>query len=212
MKGLKEYIAQETGHLDVHTMKVTSYKQIYSRVNFEVFDSGSSSDLAQLNHSEQPDAIVFTLKMDDVTLNEDDLKAIQSITKAFGWRVWKHAMFILAFANRISKPGHSTKSTENTAYFNKAKNNFKLEVMQTLKKFNVESDVADRIPFIPIGLVSGPFIEPDGSGSRDTWMEEFLDALFEVLEMQNIPEENPDPHQQGTSPTHDGSSPKSGTQ
>ena len=198
-KGLREYTPQETDHLEVHATKVTSYKQIYDQVKFMVFDTGFSPDLedvAQIPSSEQPDAIVFTLKMDDTTLSQDDLKAIQSITKAFGWKVWRNAMFILTFANRISKPGHSTKSRENTVYFNAVRNKFALEVTETLMKVNVESDVANRIPVIPVGLVSEPFIESDGRGV--SWVEEFWDVLFELLEVpeQEVPKQDPpDPNQ-----------------
>ena len=194
VNGLKEYTTQETDHLEVHAMKVTSYKQIYDQVNFIVFDTGSSSDLedmGQIQNSEHPDAIVFTLKMDDATLRQDDIEAIQSITKAFGWKVWKNAMFILTFANRISKPGHSIRSRENKVYFNKVKNNFALKVTETLKKVNVQSDVANRIAVIPVSLVTEPFIDSDGR--EVSWVEEFWEVLLMILEVpkQDPPKQDP---------------------
>ena len=195
VKGLREYtLPQETDHLEVHAVKVTSYKQIYDQVNFIVFDTGSSSDLedmGQIRNSKNPDVIVFTLKMDDATLRQDDIEAIQSITKAFGWKVWKNAMFILTFANRISKPGHSIRSRENKVYFNKVKNNFALKVTETLKNVNVQSDVANRIAVIPVSLVTEPFIESDGR--EVSWVEEFWEVMLEVLEVpkQDPPKQDP---------------------
>ena len=197
MKGLREYTSQETDHLEVHAMKVTSYKQIYDQVNFIAFDL---EDVAQIRNIEQPDAIVFTLKMDDATLSQDDLKAIQIMTKAFGWKVWKNAMFILTFANRISRPGHSTKSRENTVHFDTVRNDFALKVTETLIKVNVDSDVANRIVVIPVGLVSEPFIVSDRRGV--SWVDEFWDVLLKVLEVpkqevpkQNLPKQDPVPNQ-----------------
>jgi predicted GTPase len=190
VKGLKEQFVPEGDHLEPHTLKVTPYEHEYGQIEFTFYDTpglkdtiNGSNDYSYLKdmvrNSEKPDLIIFTLKMDDTQFREEDQDAIGNITDAFGLTVWKNAMFILTFANKVQKFGHDIDSRENTGYYSELVDKFALNVTELLLKLEVQEDIANNIPVIPVGLISQPKI---GSDKRDiSWLEEFWQTLFTVL-------------------------------
>lgn len=205
VKGLNDpsFFVAEEDHLEPHTVKVTPYQHEHDRVDFTFFDTpglkddvNGSNDYSYLKEmvekNEQPDLIIFAVKMDDAEFRQEDIGAIKNITDAFGWKVWKNAMFVLTFANKVSKPGHALNSRENRVYYDNLKNEFSIHVTKLLRKLNVQEDVASNIPVIPVGLVSQPLIESEGE--RDSWVEKFWRKLFKVLKAsrQEPPSNNED--------------------
>jgi predicted PilT family ATPase len=168
VKGLREYAPED----EVHALRVTSFKHIYDTNRFTSLDAENLSGSMEL-----PDVIVFTVKMDS-GLRRDDIRAIKYVTDVFGWKVWKNAMFILTFANKVSKPGISTEGRENNVYFNAVLREFERQITKELIKVYAQKPIANQIKVIPVGLVSQSWIE---SGRR-AWVEEFQDALFELLD------------------------------
>lgn len=190
VKGLKEQFVLEEDHLEAHTVKVTPYQHEYDQVDFTFFDTpglkdtvNGSNDYSYLEdmvrNNEQPDLIIFTVKMDDSYFRQEDKGVIGNVSDAFGWKVWRNAMFALTFANKVSKPGHAIKSRENKVHFSDVRNKFSLSITELLRKQKVQEEVASSIPVIPVGLISQPRIESDERGI--SWVKEFWETLFEVL-------------------------------
>ena len=189
VRGLNEQIVPEEDHLEPHTVKVTPYDHEYDDVYFTFYDTpglkdtvNGSNDYSYLKdmvqNNEHPDLIIFTLKMDD-HFRQEDADTIGNVTDAFGWKVWKNAMFVLTFANAVQKVGHSVESRANRVYFSNLRNSFSLNITKLLREQNVQEYVANSIPVIPVGLVSQPQIESDG---RDiSWVDDFWETVFGVL-------------------------------
>ncbi len=47
------------------------------------------------------DVMIYCLKMDDTRFHEDDKRAIQTLTRAFGKKLWNNAVIALTFANKV---------------------------------------------------------------------------------------------------------------
>ena len=175
IKGLKEKYVPEADNLTPHTVKVTPYEYEHEKINFTFFDtpglresSDSHKDYKYLKEmvkkNESPDLIIFTIKMDDTRLRPEDEATIKNVSDAFGWSVWKNAMFLLTFANKVSKVGSPPGSRENKVYFNKKRDDFSLLITKELRKNRVQPEVANNIPIIPAGLVMQPSIPSDSRG------------------------------------------------
>ena len=190
IKGLKEKYIPEADNLLPHTVKVIPYEYEHEKINLTFFDtpglkesSDSHKDYKYLKemvkNNEQPDLIIFTIKMDDTRLRPEDQVIIKNITDAFGWSTWKNALFLLTFANKVSKVGYTPDSRENKVYFNKKRDDFSLLITKELEKNRVQSEVANSIPIIPAGLIMQPFIPLDSRGI--SWVDEFWQEIFKVL-------------------------------
>ena len=156
-----------------HTTKVTQYQHAQDYVNLIFYDTPGlvkSNDNA-IHGIKEPNLLIFALKMDDKTLQEEDKGAIESVTKAYGWRVWKNAMFVLTYANRVVKLG--TAPRENKVHFNGVIYDYKIEITNKLLELQVQEYFANHIPVVPVGLASEPFIESDGRkiyGRKISWV------------------------------------------
>ena len=83
------------------TRTVTPYKLEYDRVNFTIYDTpglmdaiNGSNDQMYLEEMQIPDLLLFTIKMNDPTLQQEDLNAIRKVSHAFGWKVWDRAIYV----------------------------------------------------------------------------------------------------------------------
>ena len=189
VRGLKEQFVPEEDHLEPHTVRVTPHRHEHDDVDFTFFDTPGLKDTVKgendysylkdmVENNEKPDLLIFALKMDDAYFREEDKEAVGNITDAFGWKVWKNAMFVLTFANKVQKLGHSVESRENKVYFSDLRDNFSLQITELLREQYVPEDVANNIPVTPVGLVSQPRIESDECGS---WVDAFWKNVFSVL-------------------------------
>ena len=155
-------------------------------INFLFFDipgANDSGDLSYINNmvskDDEPDMVIFTVRMDNPVLSEDNKDAIESISHAFGWRVWKNTMFALTYANNVYKPGVPKESRENKVHFNKVKRNLSYSITKTLRDCRVQENIANDIPVVP----TGRGYEPQIQSSADTvsWMDRFWLAVNKIL-------------------------------
>ena len=47
------------------------------------------------------DLVMYCMSMVEPRIREDDIKAITTMTKEFGERIWENAIFVLTFANHV---------------------------------------------------------------------------------------------------------------
>ena len=102
-----------------HNTKVMPYGQIREGSNYIFldtpglnYDENSSNDYTYLREMVRKNGVVFAIKMDKFTFQEEDLEAVLNVSSAFGWKIWQRAMFILTFANVVQKSGQDTDSIE----------------------------------------------------------------------------------------------------
>lgn len=187
VRGLKEgYVpSKEKENLLPHTVNVTYYEHTYNGVNFTLIDTpGFYDDIEGSNYlyltqmvKNEPDILIFTIKMDD-EFREEDMHALENVSSAFGWRVWKNALIVLTFANEVRVEGLDYKHVRNRKNYNRKRDDISEKVTDTLLSYRVEEKVAHRIPVIPVGLISEPLIPSD---EREiSWIEDFWKAIFKV--------------------------------
>ena len=169
-----------------HTVNVTPYTKEHKRVNFTFYDTpglkdsvGGENDWKYLKQMRMPDVLIFTMKMDDSEFRQEDIDTIKNISHAFGWKVWERALFLLTFANVVSKPGENVGVRENQVYYNRRRDDFALKVTETLNELNAETTVANTIPVLPVGLVKQPIIPSDVQ--KLSWVKEFWKLVFAIL-------------------------------
>ena len=200
MKGLKENYVPDEENLLPHTTEVTPYEYAHGKMNFTFFDTAGLKDVENgtndytylkdmVRNSQEPDLIIYTIKMDDKDFHEDT-ESIKEITNAFGWKAWKHAMFVLTFANKVTVPDASVESRENRVSYNRIRDEFALKVTKLLRDCKVQENVANEIPIIPVGLVAQPIIPSDSR--QESWLKEFWQAVNARLKA-DMPEEKDNP-------------------
>ena len=136
----------------------------------------------------EPDLLIFAVKMSDA-FRDDDADAIGNISNAFGWKVWKNAMFVLTFANEVTPEGHSPEITDSKLYFNKIYGEHYSHIVEALRSNRVQEDVIYSISVVPVGLVSQPKIPSDKRGV--SWIDELWEEALKVSRAPRKPvEEN----------------------
>lgn len=201
VKGLTEDYEPETEHLLPHTVKVTPYSYERDKISLTIFDTPGlkddvkgSNDYSYLTdmvkNSQEPNLLIFAIRMDDTDFRKEDMSAINNISAAFGWKVWKNAMIILTFANKVRIEGKAFDSRENKVYYNKIRGKFALKITEILREYKVQEDIANNIPIVPVGLVHQPLIPSDER--RVSWVQEFWDTVHSRLKVirQEMAREN----------------------
>lgn len=158
-------------------------------IEFLYFDipgtNGSGGDLSYIksmvSRRQEPDMVIFAIKMDELVLNQDDKDAIESISRAFGWRVWKNTMFALTYANQVYFGGVRVDvvTKENKMYYNKIKREFSLSITETLRRCRVQDKIANDIPVLPVGRGFEPQIP--SSERKASWVDEFWSTVNKIL-------------------------------
>ena len=190
VKGLKENYVPDEQNLLPHTVHVTPHEYTHNKIDFVFFDTPGLKDAEDgandykylkdmVRNSQEPSLLIFAVKMDDAVLRQEDIDAMKAITNAFGWKMWRHAMFILTFANKVNDPSASVESKQNKVFFNRIRDQFELTVAEVLLDMHVQEDVANNIPVIPVGLVSQPLIPSDSR--KVSWLEEFWASAYSRL-------------------------------
>ena len=145
-----------TSEDDVNTLKrhTTAKKAYYvkqDRIKFTLYDTpglkdepGGTNDPKYLKDMDMPDVLIFTMKMNDHKFQQEDMETITAISNAFGWKIWRRAMFLLTFANTVKNPD-SNKTRKNEVYFNRRRDEFADTVTDVLEDLSTEEDVANQI-------------------------------------------------------------------
>ena len=200
VKGLTEDYDPDEEHLLPHTTTVTGYAyEKKDKVTLTIFDTpglrdniNGTNDYSYLEdmvkNSQEPDLLIFAIRMDDSTFRREDMSAINNISAAFGWRVWRNAIIILTFANKVRKEGTKYDSRENKVYYNKVRGDFSQKITDILLSYKVQEDVANNIPVIPVGLVKQPFILSDER--KVSWIHEFWEAVHARLKVSRQNEDD----------------------
>ena len=190
IKGLTESYIPEADNLLPHTLSVTPHGYEHEGINFVFFDTpglkdnvDSSNDHEYLKEmvkkNDEPNLLIFAVKMDDSVFRDEDVDAIGNISNAFGWKIWKNAMFILTFANMVTKVGHAPESVNSKLHFSNTYNTHFYHISEALRSNKVQDDVINSISVVPVGLLSQPKIPSD---QRDiSWVDEFWEKALKVL-------------------------------
>ena len=173
-----EVVAKEGADLTAGTTEVVNYEFTKKGTKFVVFDSPGLQDaklkdmdtLKQIReklvaHCSEIELVVYCLNMTHIRIDNSDVTAIKHLTQGFTAELWKRAVFVLTFANRVVPPGDYDGTDEE--YFVEQLEKFKKQIKELVPKVPIEvvpagySRKTERIP--------EPWKLPD----REDWFDDF---------------------------------------
>ena len=187
--------SKEGTPMGADTKRVTPYSYVYKRINFTFIDTPGLKDVVNNTHDhkylmqmDEPNVLIFTMKMTDSKFYDNDITTIKDISNAFGWKVWKKSIFVLTCANLVGEPD-AKNERQNYSFYARRKLDFDDKITETLENLLAEPKVASNIPIIPVGLVRQPVI-PSEEDKEKSWVDEFWKKVMNILATTN------------TTPTH----------
>ncbi|MBD2385136.1 GTPase [Cylindrospermum sp. FACHB-282] len=174
----------EVGDYEATTMGVESYESELDGIKFQVIDTpGLCDDIEEAERDQQYldlmrskitqiDSMWFVSPLNDTRVRSDEIQAIELISKAFGSKVWEHAIIIFTFANSVSAVKYPEALKKRTELIRKA----------IAKCEDVGLVVANEIPSLAVD--TGSEITPDG----EKWLGELFTKVFSrISERGTIP-------------------------
>lgn len=118
------------------------------------------------------DLVLYCAKMDDSRFREEDVEAIKKLTKGLGQHIWKNAVFVMTFANKVEampvrgqKLSEDEKKERNKEFFINRLKEYKGKMVGALIAAGITPDVASSVPIVPVG-----YEEDQGLPDRDNWL------------------------------------------
>ncbi len=157
-----EPVAVEGKTKDRCTSMVTRYSINIQGIEVRIWDSpglqdGTCNEESYLADMEEKlrkggmDVMIYCLKMDDTRFHEDDKRAIRTLTRAFGKKLWNNAVIALTFANKVKDPDARDKEDKRAyfmrdlAYWREA-----IELFFT-RDLKIDYELFQAIPIVPTG-------------------------------------------------------------
>lgn len=155
-------VAREGEDLEGVTREVEDFPFEKNGIPFIVFDSPGLQDaniddtatLKQISDrlrakcGAEVDLLVYCLNMTNKRIDRSDISAIYHLTQGFSAKLWKNAVFVLTFANKV----HIQDETSFKKQLAEFESVIKKHVREQIIQVNVEDkNVADTIPFVPAG-------------------------------------------------------------
>ena len=185
-------MSKEGESLRPETSKVEGFQRIVNGVPMKVFDSPGLQDGTE-NEKEyiedmsascsEVDIILYTLKMTDTRMYEDDVRAMRKLTVAFGERFWTRAMFVLTFANEVQVPAETGKHDYEKEYvnFEKKLERWKDRLPEVLKdNLGISGDIVDGVPVVPAG-----YYQVRDLPGRRFWFSQFWKTALDRMKQIN---------------------------
>ena len=187
---------------EVYTGVVKEYNQSFHDVPVSVFESpglkdGTAKDIKGIRDKcKELSLVLYCTKMVNQRLSNDDKRAMEKLTKAFGEKFWEYAVFVLTFANMENCERKDERDTDTREpalddddgwkVFIKKRFQGRLNVWRDdltrflINEVGVSSKIAETIPVVPTGdyiksrANKYPFHLPD----RDNWSNEFWNVCL----------------------------------
>ena len=173
-------VAKEGHELDRGTTEVESFECKYHDVDITIWDSPGLQDGLdkeaeyikdmQRKGCADSDLVIYCTPMNANRLKQEDIDAICKLTKGLGPSIWKNALFVLTFANRVEPPpvrGEKLTSEQRKKkvldHFKKRLAEWEEKLQDATTKAGVDAKIAARIPVVPAGFDADL---PD----RDNWL------------------------------------------
>ena len=175
-------VAKEGDSLDRGTVLVQAFSFKYNDVDVTIWDSPGLQDgldqekeyIAdmQRNGCANSDLILYCAKMNDNRFRKEDHDAIRKLTVGLGSDIWKHAVFVMTFANEVrAKPSRGQKLTpqeeqeRSCKFFKDRLEEWKTKLVGAVIEAGVDAKVAESIPIVPAG-----YDEEQALPDRDHWL------------------------------------------
>ena len=185
--------------LDRGTLLMQAFSFKYHDVDFTIWDSPGLQDgfgpekeyIAdmQRNGCANTDLILYCIKMNSYRFSMADHDAIRKLTKGLGNDIWKHAVFVMTFANDLyTKPLRDQKLTPEEEQkrirklFTERLEEWKTVLVGAVVEAGVDAKVAESIPIVPAGYYHEQAL-PD----RDNWLSPLWYAIILRMKERSQP-------------------------
>lgn len=115
------------------------------------------------NKCDDADLFLYCTRMDETRLRPDDYEAIGKLTRELGSSIWKNAIFVMTYANRVEGLGIEQTPEQ---YFEGKLEQWKAALITVVTDAQVDPKIAKNIPIVPAGSPK----EPKLPGDRDNWL------------------------------------------
>ena len=178
----KEVVGEEEKTLDRGTVSVPSYSFQYHDVDITIWNSsglqdGLDREIEYIKDMQQQgcakcDLLLYCVKMNDNRFRKEDHDAIRKLTLGLGKDIWKHAIFVMTFANEVRAKRErgrtftlEEESKRNRYFFKERTKEWQAKLSAAVIEAGVDAKVAANIPIVPAGY-DGEQKLPD----RDNWL------------------------------------------
>ena len=158
------------GDFEPQTMTVEEYKLPIENVNFTVIDTpGLYNDfhdieLEYIKKIKQKvkhiDNILYVSPLNDTRIRSDEIRGIETITKAFGEKIWENSVIVFTFADAVLPEKYNDKVTERSQLMNRTIQN------------SLNRKMTGEIPSVTISNYSKK------TGKINEWLGEFYFGLL----------------------------------
>ena len=185
-------VTKEGETLKPETSEVAYFQRIVNGVPMKVFDSpglqdGTEKEVEYMKDMgekcKEVDLILYTIKMSDTRMHEDDVSAMRKLTVAFGEEFWTRAMFVMTFANQVQVPAAPGQNDyeRNFENFEKKLQQWSEQLPKVLSNtLGVSDDIATKIPVIPAG-----YYQVRDLPGRRFWFSQFWKAAIDRMKEIN---------------------------
>lgn len=168
------------GDYEATTMEVKEYPSELSGIQFKVIDTpGLCDDFEEegndyvylqkiRSHSKQVDSMWFVSRLDETRVTTDERRGIKLISEAFGAEVWKHAIIVFTFANKVDAEKYPVALEKRTQL-----------IKNVITKY-AGDEVASEIPSIAVDNLSETL--PNG----EKWMGELYTKVFTRISKRGL--------------------------
>lgn len=160
------------GDFEPQTMTVEEYKLPIENANFTVIDTpGLCDDLPEIGNDieyikkikqkvKHIDNILYVSPLNDTRIRSDEIRGIETITKAFGEKIWENSVIVFTFADAVLPEKYNDKVTERSQLMNRTIQN------------SLNRKVTGEIPSVTISNYSKK------TGKINEWLGEFYFGLL----------------------------------
>jgi signal recognition particle receptor subunit beta len=178
-------ISKEGETLRPETSKVSYFQRLVNGVPMRVFDSPELQDGTNKENEcvhekcKDVDLILYTIKMTDERMHDDDVQAMRELTVAFGEKFWSKAVIVLTFANRVQVPTEPGTPDYEEEFQKKLQlwNDTLRYVLNTT--LGVSNDIVIEVPIVPAGYYQVQHLP----GHRSWFSEFWRTALYRMKEI-----------------------------
>ncbi len=182
-----EPVAVEGKTKDRCTSMVTPYSINIQGIEVRIWDSpglqdGTCNEESYLADMEEKlrkggmDVMIYCLKMDDTRFHEDDKRAIRTLTRAFGKKLWNNAVIALTFANKVKDPDARDKE-DKRAYFMRDLVEWQKAILEFFTDdIKIDRELFQAIPIVPTGNYHKLYLP-----NCDNWLSELWTQCYCVI-------------------------------
>ena len=173
-----------TNEYEAETMDVKVYDSKICGVKLHVIDTpGLADDTEEVGKDEKYirkmkedikkfDCLWFVTKLDDTRVRLDEKRALDILTRSLGGNIWKHALIVFTFADKVKTEKFEERLSKRTKLI---REEIQKTIQKTFKRLNIsisDKEIAYNIPSVAVSN------EDDILPNEKEWLPELYSLTF----------------------------------